>query len=221
MNRKLRILIALAGGLVAALPCAANIIVNGSFENPVSLGFLETPFPGFLELQPGSVALPGWTVVTSEIAQLYPSCGCGIFASDGGYSLDLTGIRTALGGVRQTISTVTGATYSISFDVGATPDDGQVRVTAGSLTALQTSVGAGSSVHWTTYNGVFTALSASTDVTLQGTIGSGATSQYLGLDNVIVNLNQLPAGTTPEPGTFFLLAGAMLVIVKRRLEASV
>ncbi len=138
----------------------ANLLTNGSFEDPA---------PGVtLSLLKDSTLLTGWTVINAEIAQLYPG-NLGITASNGQYSLDLTATHDAkpYGGVRQAITTVVGAEYKISFDVGARGNgNSKVQVLAGSLNGGQT-VSANEPA-WSTFNATFTAYGTSTNIDLIG-----------------------------------------------------
>jgi len=158
----------------------------------------------------GSTYLTGWTVISAEIAQICPGC-FGITATDGLYSLDLTGYHDSApyGGVSQTIATTPGETYTIQFDVGSL-GSAQVQVSAGSLldVASSTSTGFG----WTTYSSTFTALAATTDIQLTGF--STSNGYYIGLDNVIVT----DAPSVPEPGSLLLvgLGGLAVPLLARR-----
>ncbi len=175
-------------------PLRANsLVVNGSFEDPASNG---SPSLGL-----GSTYLTGWTVIDAEIAQLRNVDFPLLFPSDGTYSLDLTGYHdgTPWGGVEQIIATILGATYAIHFDTRGTT---AVTVSAGDLHA----VGSGTGQDWTTYNGFFTALDSSTTISLIGLTGGN----YIGLDNVIVNLDHL-ASTVPEPGTIWMIASGLVL----------
>ena len=102
----------------------ANLLTDGSFENTTN--FSNTGNDTMI-LQPGnSTAMPGWTVVGTEDAELAwigPANPYGIplMASDGSYFLDLTGYNNGAPyqrGVKQTIATTAGATYQLSFDQG-------------------------------------------------------------------------------------------------------
>jgi hypothetical protein len=189
----------------------ANIVTNGSFES--------LPSTGSPSLLPGdSTSLPGWTVLVAELAQISPDNTFGITASDGGYSLDLSGYHDSFpyGGVEQSLSTIAGATYSIQFDVGTFNGTSSVQVSVGDLVDVGSSTNVG--LLWTTFSGSFTASGTSSLLDLVGTVsGSG---NYIGLDNVVVNLQSLPA-STPEPASFLLLGCGVgvLALVRRKTQA--
>jgi hypothetical protein len=142
--------------------------------------------------------LTGWTVINAEIAQEGPAFPT-ITASNGSYSLDLTGYHDAApyGGVEQVIATVPFAVYDISFDVGALAGTSAVQVLAGNLLDTGLSTSASGGVVWATFTSTFTALSSTTTIDLIGTQSSWG-GIYIGLDNVIVELDHLP-NQIPEP----------------------
>ncbi len=80
-------------------------VQNGSFE--------VGPNPGgsFITLAVGSTAITGWTVIVGSIDYVGPYWQ----PSDGARRLDLNGNQA--GGVAQTIPTVPGRTYRVSFDL--------------------------------------------------------------------------------------------------------
>jgi hypothetical protein len=179
----------------------ANLITNGSFESPASAGSPSLPN--------GSTYLTDWTVVNAEIAQIYPGC-FGLTASDGSYSLDLAGYHDAApyGGVQQIIATVPFAVYDISFDVGAVSGTSGIQVSAGNL--LNNGFSTASGLTWTPFSSTFTALSSTTTISLIGTQASAGA--YIGLDNVIVELNHLPS-SVPEPATWMLIGIGLVVFI--------
>jgi hypothetical protein len=184
--------------------CQANLLTNGSFEDPASAGAPS--------LAAGSTYLTGWTVVNAEIAQICPGC-FSVTASDGAYSLDLAGYHdnTPFGGVAQTIATTPGDVYSISFDVNSLAGTTSIAVTAGDLSDIGSSSAPFDT--WTTYSGFFTALDDNTPIELIGS--SSGNNTYVGLDNVVVNFDH--AGAAPEPSTILLLlAGALLLPAVRQ-----
>ena len=86
-------LVALAGSANAA-----NLIVNGGFNNGNTVA---APGGGFSTLTSGSTAINGWTVSTGDIDWIQ---GYWQSADGDGYSVDLNGNNP--GGVSQTIATV-------------------------------------------------------------------------------------------------------------------
>jgi hypothetical protein len=202
MNRTVLFVIAVA---LVGVPLRANLITNGSFEQP------DSGSGGF---GVGSTALTGWTVIDSVIWHVHTG-DYGIVASDGSYSLDLTGYYNyGLGGVEQTISTIPSAVYTIQFDLATNGNNGisEVQVSAGSLLDLA-SVTSSGGVHWTTYSSTFTATGSSTTIDL---IGYWCYSDLIGLDNVVVELDHT-SGETPEPASWWLVGvGTAGVLWRRR-----
>ena len=179
----------------------ANLITNGSFELPASSGIPS--------LSIGSTYLTGWTVINAEIAQEGPTFPT-ITSSNGNYSLDLTGYHEAApyGGVEQVISTIPFAVYNISFDVGALSGTSAIHVLASNLLDTGFSTSASGGVGWTTFTSSFTALSPMTTIDLIGTQSSW-NGVYIGLDNVIVELDHQP-NQIPEPASLALLVAGLL-----------
>jgi len=202
MNRVLLVVFAVA---LLSGSLRANLLTDGSFETP---GGGSGGYGG------GSTALTGWTVINNGLWQIH-SGDFGIIAPDGNISLDLTGYNEApaanapyWGGVEQTIITVPSAIYTIQFDVGSNGGTSSIQVSAGSLSDIApvTSV---SGVTWATYSSVFTASSTSTTIDL---IGYGTQSDLVGLDNVVVELSQVP-----EPACLWLVSvGAATILLRRR-----
>jgi len=87
-------------------------IVNGSFEegNPVPSGF----FAGY---NAGDSGLTGWTVGGPGGIEVIDS---GYWSATGNRSVDLSG--GGIGSLSQTITTVPGLTYTVSFDMSGNPE---------------------------------------------------------------------------------------------------
>jgi hypothetical protein len=212
----------IARGLALAalsVACAAhaNLLVNGSFETGafVDQGN-DTMSPGV-----GSTVITGWTVVSLPTAWIGPNNPFGLSASEGSYFLDLTNYAntTPFAGVTQTIATVPGAVYSLSFDLGSStfwgrPDS--LTASAGGTSMTFTSPLTGTNNDWQHETMQFTALGSSTAITLHGTTGI----EYIGLDNASVDLVSLP-GAVPEPQTWALMLGgvaALAALARRRVR---
>ena len=202
----LRALAVAVAAACAASVAHANLLANGSFE---SGGFVNQ---GNDTMSPpnGSTVITGWTVVTDTIAWIGPTNPFGLTASQGSFFLDLTNYQAGapFGGVRQDIATVPGAIYELSFDLGSSnfwgrPDS--LTASAAGASQLFGSPLTGTNNDWTHETMQFTAIGTTTTVTLQGTSGFN----YIGLDNVGVELVSLPVAGVPEPGTWALFAGGL------------
>jgi choice-of-anchor C domain-containing protein len=102
----------------AISPASANLIVNGSFEAP-SVGSADAPSGSFTTLFGGSTNIGSWTV-TGNTDNSVDWINGYWQAQDGTHSIDLNG--TSLGGVEQTISTVLGQHYLLTFWLSGNPD---------------------------------------------------------------------------------------------------
>ncbi len=177
-----------------------ELIVNGSFENVGGTFVLGPAFPGpngVMLLPPGSTTIPGWTVLNAALlwgnidgnGSVLPS---GAGTPFGHFYVDLTGLLDTLpfAGVTQTITTTPNQTYQLSFALGTVENDyrwrGPVSVTvsAGSTSNVFTYTPSGTDWQWRTFNWSFTAVSASTPITLTGT---SAAANLIALDNVSVS----------------------------------
>src|SRR6476646_1635843 len=137
---------------IASGASAANLLSNGSFETPI--GGPITIFPV------GSAGITGWTVTGpagSNIAILSNGVG-GITADDGSQFLDLTGTldgQNIYGGVSQTINTVDGQAYRLTFALGnyaTNPAATSVQVNAGSTAASFSLDRPSTGFQWQTFN---------------------------------------------------------------------
>jgi Protein of unknown function (DUF642) len=196
--------------LLSALPGFAqnNLIKNGSFEMPlVQAGSYLVFNP------PGNI--PGWTVVgdpKKEVAIVSGSyCQSGVCfpAENGQQWLDLTGGNNpATGeGVQQTVHTIPGETYQLSFWVGNTSGGGLGGVDStvnGSITSTNLSIDffcenstlSPAGLVWQRCTQYFTAKDTSTTITF--TNGDKPTDYVNGLDNVV--LTKMPdTGGTWKP----------------------
>lgn len=100
--------------LCFSLEARANLVLNGSFED-------SSINPGsFTTLNAGSTAITGWTISSGSVDYI----GTYWTAQDGSRSLDLDG--NAPGGIQasQSIATIVGQQYLVSFWMAANPDGG-------------------------------------------------------------------------------------------------
>jgi hypothetical protein len=205
----------------------ADLVTNGSFEtgtNPPTAG-------NNTSLSVGSTAITGWTVVdgsgnpsgNTDHNLLWIGNGAfGLSTPFGTDFLDLTGTSdaTPFVGVTQTLATVAGQSYALTFDLGVeSPANGgpfagpiTVNVSTGASTTTLTDTGTSGTTTsdgtvWTDETLDFTATSAATAITFIGETGD----QFIGLDNVSVNgTGSPPPNPVPEPAALALLSSALL-----------
>lgn len=208
----------LAAALGVATSPQANLLTNGSFE----LGAFVNQGNDTMSLAPGSTVITGWTVVTDTTAWIGAANPFGLSASDGSFFLDLTNYQAGapFAGMSQTIATIPGATYSLSFDLGSSTVWGRPdSITASAAGTVQTFTAptTGGNNDWQSVLMQFVASSATTTVLLQGASGFN----YIGLDNVGVEFVSGPGPRPiPEPTTLALLGLglASLAVVRRRKQ---
>ena len=213
-----RILAALCGaGLACGAAQAQNLITNGSFEQFDAAHPFVVYADDTARYLPGSTGILGWTVTAgTDVAMSGPSNGYGDYASDGGYSLDLTGYDDSnpFGGVSQSIATVAGQHYRLTFDLGNNVryvnENYDVAILASAGLTAQTFTnpvydhGINPVVSWASQTMDFVATGSSTLISLHGGI-SGAQQGAIGLDNVSVV--QLDSSAAPEPASWALILG--------------
>lgn len=177
----------------------ANLITNGSFET----GTFVSNSQAAMSLSTGSTAMTGWSVINDSLAWIGPSNPWGLTASRDDFFLDLTGYSfgAPFGGIAQTISTIAGQTYELSFDLGSSNSYGRpnaILASAGLTSAIFTGALTGSNNEWQHFILPFTANSANMIISFTGYTGQS----YIGLDNVAVNA---AATSVPEPATLAML----------------
>jgi hypothetical protein len=104
---------------------AGNLVRDGSFETPV------VPQGGYTSFSTGQDFGPHWTVVgaTGNVAIVsgtFAQNGFTFPAKKGAQWLDLTGNGNTATGVAQTISTVAGENYALTFYIGNLYDPGGI-----------------------------------------------------------------------------------------------
>jgi choice-of-anchor C domain-containing protein len=189
--------------------CVAAPFQNGSFENAA-----VDPGSTFVTLPAGNTQITGWTVVSGDIDYI----GGLWVASNGGRSLDLVGDQN-VGGIQQTFSTIAGATYLLTFDLagnpGGPPAIKPLDVTVGSTVQSFTFDTSGTSVSamgWLPQQVNFTATSSFTTLTfISDTTGQGC-CYGAAIDNVAVQLLQVPA-KQPVPVAWSGLLAALALLV--------
>lgn len=202
----------------AASTAHADLLVNGSFENPV------VAQGTYADYYSGSSAIPGFTVVGSAgksvaiTSGLFSAYGFLYNAADGAQWLDLTGgTSNSVEGVEQTVATAIGDVYQLSYWIGNTTRGGDygtkstVNVSLNGSQAFSDTNSGGASSNLTYKQFVHTFVATSAYTTLTFLNGDPANDYINALDNV--SLTDLgPAGGTPvpEPASVLLLGAGLL-----------
>jgi hypothetical protein len=213
---------------------AANLAVNGDFAN-IGNAYVETTGSGADDILQGGTAIPGWTSAGGPTSigndmWVNPANSYGLTASPGngsGFFVDLTGQANALpyGELEQSITTVVGHQYELSFDLGSDSVYNGGGFDPATLTVF---MGAVSDVYGLTATGRnqwtndFIGYTATSTLTTFGFIGdSTQPSEYIGLDNVVVT-----DLTVPEPATWSMMLvgfggmGAAMRMTRRKTAAA-
>ena len=186
-----------AATLVVAGSAGAATIVNGGFAGP------GEPDGGFQTVGVSTGVIPGWTVSSGNVDWIKGYWQ----SSDGdGFSVDLNGDQP--GAISQTIDTVIGQTYTLTFDMSANPDNGSdlrliLADTGGDPTTfaynLDVSTNSHGTMNWTPQSLNFTATGAATTITFAS--GNGGSNCCFGaaIDKVAI------ADAVPEPSSWALM----------------
>ena len=173
------------GSLAILLGSAANAIsaplsvTNGSFEQGTDPG-------SFTTVNAGDTNITGWTVTKGNVDYI----GSYWQAEDGQRSIDMSGFFQA-GGLSQTLNTVAGHTYTVTFWLAGNPDGGPgVKTlnvdTGGTATAYTFTVTnqTHDAMGWETHTYNFTATGSTTTLTFAT---DDASAYGPALDNVSVS----------------------------------
>jgi hypothetical protein len=184
---------------LAAVPIAAqaNLLVNGSFEDPLIADGTYALF----------TSIPGWTLASGPSIELQRNIAGSPY--DGLQFLELD--SDANSSVYQDVSTVVGAPYSLRFaytprpGVGAASNGVDVFVNGSSVASLTGIGGAGTA--WQVYEFLFTG-NGSSRIQFTGVGISDSLGGYI--DAVSVDRTRPADQPVPEPNAFsLLLAGAL------------
>jgi choice-of-anchor C domain-containing protein len=178
---------------------ALNLINNGSFENSsLGSGF------NFVTLSAGSTAINDWTVTSGSIDYINQEWQ----ASDGGFSLDLSGKVNDAGSIAQTFATTLGNQYLVSFDLAGNLDPSPrvktLRLSAGGSSQDFTFDVTGKTVTdmgWSSQNFSFVASGNSTTLSFTSLNNSGAGPA---LDNIVVTAVPWETDALPVVGSTIL-----------------
>jgi choice-of-anchor C domain-containing protein len=191
-----------AATLVIAGSAGAATIVNGGFVGP------SAPDGGFQTVGVSTGVIPGWTVSSGNVDWIK-----GYWQSSDGdaFSVDLNG--TTPGAISQTIDTVIGQTYTLTFDMSGNPDNGSdlrllLADTGGAATTfaynLDVSTNSHSNMNWTPQSLNFTATGAATTITFASGAGGANCCFGAAIDNVAI------ANAVPEPSSWALMLTGFL-----------
>lgn len=196
--------------LAAAAPAGAtNLFSNASFESPSY---------GYAQYAGGSAAITGWTTVLSGVEHYSPSAFGQGLAADGQMAVDLANYVFVGGGIEQTVATVAGQSYDVSFWAGnslASGRDGTgiVKVSFDSTTLQFATAVATSAQHaWALRSFSFVASGSSTTIRFWN--DQNPLAHFALIDGV----GAVPA--VPEPGAaaLMVLGLAGVLAARRRLR---
>jgi Protein of unknown function (DUF642)/PEP-CTERM motif len=213
MNLASQLALAAALGLGGAAQ-AANLVTNGSFEQPNIVGGNT-----YVVYDTTQTDIVGWSILAptpTEWVQLTPDTYAGLRGSEGRQWLDLTGIYGYDKGVRSaSFATTPGATYRITFDVGNYVPFGMstlgARINGGAeqlFTNASLTPTHGPSMSWAAKAFDWVADTTSAQLTFLGRAnGSFSNNAVIGLDNVRMELVSAPV---PEPSAYALMLVGLL-----------
>jgi choice-of-anchor C domain-containing protein len=210
------LLMASAIALIPASASAADLIVNGGFENPYVASSCCSTVP--------SASLPGWTIPTGNVNVVNGtfSSSAGNLAFEGSQYLDLVG-EGGVGSLAQSFNTTVGQAYSLSFafshNLFAGLSSASASLSVGDWSDVITHTGGSNAdLAWQNYTHSFVATDTTT--TLNFTNLTGAGNEGVFLDAVSVNAAGInPTGAVPEPSTWAMMLlgfGAVGFSLRRR-----
>jgi hypothetical protein len=218
MQNLSKMLIVVCAFSTAAGVARGNLISNGSFET-------ETPAVAagtFQDFATGSTGISGWTVTgpsdtgLSAVSTSFGQSGVTFEAQSGNIWLDLTGDGTnSSEGISQSVTTVGGTSYALTFYVGNTTGGGVfgttstagLKINGTQVGSFENSTADATGLNWQQFTYNFTASGTSTTIEFDNLDPSNDNSN--GLDNVDLELG---TSTVPEPSTFGLVGLALAAV---------
>jgi choice-of-anchor C domain-containing protein len=185
---------------VAASSAKADLVVNGSFEDPIiGTGYINQTSP---------TNFPGWTITTNNVDIVNPvlQWGPGAVAADRIQVLDLVGYGST-GGIAQVVRTKIGTVYDLRFaysnNPGGSPtptSDALVQLSGGASLSTDVTHGGAttSNLNWYYYSYDFTATGTSTTL-------SFTENDHPGCCNGGVLLDAVSISAVPEPATWAMM----------------
>lgn len=203
-------------GLGLAAQAQANLLTNGSFEQ----GVLVAGPGGYALVAQGSTNITGWTITHGlPLGYVGSPNTTALTASDGSRFLDLTGESQNVNErawIQQSVATVVGGVYQLSFDLGSSAQYGlpaEIDVSTAASLPVQSFISTSSGLNvWQHEVMRFVAVDTQTTLVLAGSHGQS----YIGLDNVALDVISLPP-PVPEPAVWALWVSGLLVLL--RLDA--
>jgi choice-of-anchor C domain-containing protein len=176
---------------------------------------------GFATLGAGNTDLTGWSIGGAGIDYV----GSYWVPAGGNFSIDLDALSA--GSIFQTISTVAGQAYTVSFDLAGNPDGAPIVKLAiadatglpGAAYLFDTTGKTKTNMGWTTFTYDFIAQSNSTTLTFSNSNQAGFLTPYgAALDNISISSG------APEPASWALMllgfGGLGMAMRSRRSRAA-
>lgn len=224
MNKSNLITLAVAAMAATSAPAfAANLMINGDFETPI------TPTGSFTVYGGGS-SFTGWNVTGPSgnavllLSTTYSEPNITFQAQSGLASMDLTGAGNTgpTSGINQDVTTVFGRKYALTFWVGNADGSGNsnyllpstvnLSINGGGLVGFTNSTTTTFQNNWQQFNTTFVATGTTTNIAFFN--GTGRSDAETGLDSVSLQ------SAVPEPASWALMLGGFfgLGAVLRRIR---
>jgi hypothetical protein len=194
---------------LSSVSFGANLITNGGFETPV------VGSGGNMQFLSGSSGLTGWTIGGTDVYLLdtgFTFNGVTFNSHSGNQALDITGVgNSGANTISQTIATVIGTSYTLSFWLGNAHGTIPAYSLASSVSLSVTGLGnmaftnaaiTLNAVNWALQTLTFTASSSSTTLTFTNTTPTA--DGYAGLDDITLD-------AVPDAGSSLLLLGLVVL----------